>query len=366
MFAKAWIITLFLFKINHILVKGLKHIVIFRLSAMGDVAMTVPVIRALIEQHPALRVTVVSRPFFKPFFKGIDRVDFFPIDVKKKHKGFLGLIRLYQDIKRLKPDYFADFHNVLRAQIVRTLFKFSGVPTAALDKGRAAKKALTRAENKLFKPVQTMVENHCATLQQLGFSVSLEHPNFPPKAALASELEIYSKEQHKTWIGIAPFAQYDSKVYPLDLMQNVVDELAEQENHFIFLFGGGEKEIALLNQVKRDNDNVIVMAGKVKLEVEMNLIQHLDVMLSMDSGNAHIAAMLGVKVVTLWGATHPYAGFAPFNQPIDYCITADRTQYPLLPTSVYGNKKVEGYEDAMRTIDPADVCKKVLEVAQKK
>lgn len=346
--------------------KGLKHIVIFRLSAMGDVAMTVPVVRALIEQHPNVRVTVVSRPFFKPFFKGIDRVDFFAVDVKKKHKGFFGLIRLYKDIKKLKPHYFADFHNVLRAQIVRTLFKLSGIPTAALDKGRAEKKALTRAENKVFKPVQTMVENHVQTLKRLGFIVQLQDPHFPAKAPLAAELKGYSKEQDKTWIGIAPFAQYDSKVYPLDLMQKVVDELAEQENNLIFLFGGGEKEIALLNQVKRDNENVIVMAGKVKLEVEMNLIQQLDVMLSMDSGNAHIAAMLGVKVVTLWGATHPYAGFAPFNQPIEYALTADRSQYPLLPTSVYGNKKVEGYEEAMRTIEPTVVCKKVMEVAQMK
>lgn len=346
--------------------KGFKHIVVFRLSAMGDVAMTVPVIRALIVQHPNLRVTIVSRPFFKPFFKGIDRVDFFAVDVKKKHKGFFGLMRLYSDIKKLKPDYFADFHNVLRAQIVRLLFKLSGIPTAALDKGRAAKKALTRPVNKVFKPVPTMFENHCQTLEKLGLSVNLEQPVFPVKPPLASELESYSKKQDKVWIGIAPFAQYDSKVYPLDLMQKVVDELAEQENHLIFLFGGGEKEIALLNQLKRDNDNVIVMAGKVKLDVEMNLIQHLDVMLSMDSGNAHIAAMLGVKVVTLWGATHPFAGFAPFNQPLDYCITANREQYPLLPTSVYGNKKVEGYEDAMRTILPNAVCNKVREVAQKK
>lgn len=346
--------------------KGLQHIVIFRLSAMGDVAMTVPVIRALVEQHPNLRVTVVSRPFFKPFFKGIQRVDFYPVDVKKKHKGFLGLIRLYRDIKKIKPDYFADFHNVLRAQIVRTLCQLSGVPTAALDKGRAAKKALTRVENKVFQPVQTMFENHVQTLNKLGFAVDLKQPVFPAVPDLAPELDEYRKEEGKTWIGIAPFAQYDSKVYPLDLMQKVVDELAEQENNLIFLFGGGEKEIALLNQLKRDNYNVIVMAGKVKLDVEMNLIQHLDVMLSMDSGNAHIGAMLGVKVVTLWGATHPYAGFAPFNQPLEYCLTADREKYPLLPTSVYGNKKVEGYEDAMRTIDPSLVCKKVMEVANKK
>jgi ADP-heptose:LPS heptosyltransferase len=79
----------------------------------------------------------------------------------------------------------------------------------------------------------------------------------------------------------------------------------------------------------------------------------------MDSGNAHIAAMLGVNVITLWGATHPYAGFKPFNQPMDNCLISNREQYPLLPTSVYGNKKVEGYENAMRTISVEKVVEKI-------
>ena len=88
-------------------------------------------------------------------------------------------------------------------------------------------------------------------------------------------------------------------------------------------------------------------------------------MLSMDSGNAHMAAMLGVSTVTLWGATHPYAGFAPFGQPEGNTIVSNRDKYPLLPTSIYGNKKVEGYEDAMRTILPNDVANKIKQVLKK-
>lgn len=339
--------------------KKKSHLLIFRLSAMGDVAMTVPVIRALVAQYPEVRVTVVSRPFFKPFFKGIPRVDFFAVDVKKNHKGFLGLLRLYTDLKALEPDYFADFHNVLRSQIVRNLFAFSGVKRAVLDKGRAAKKALTRLENKVFAPVPTMFENHVETLKKLGFTVDLSQPKFPTIENMSPVLKAITGPKQEHWIGIAPFAQYATKVYPLDLMQQVIDGLAEKEDNKIFLFGGGDQEQALLNQLKRDNPQVIVMVGKVKLQDELILIQHLDVMLSMDSGNAHLAAMLGKKVITLWGATHPYAGFAPFNQPPDYAITADRKQYPLLPLSVYGNKVIPGYEDVMRTIAPETVIDKV-------
>ena len=70
-----------------------------RLSAMGDVAMTVPVLRALVQQHPNVKVTIVSRPFFKPFFENIPNVAFFAFDEKHRHKGFLGLIRLFRDLK---------------------------------------------------------------------------------------------------------------------------------------------------------------------------------------------------------------------------------------------------------------------------
>ena len=88
-------------------------------------------------------------------------------------------------------------------------------------------------------------------------------------------------------------------------------------------------------------------------------------MLSMDSGNAHLAANYGVAVVTLWGATHPYAGFAPFNQPLENCLISDREKYPLLPTSVYGNIEVPGYKDAMRTITPKIAVDKIAQLLSK-
>ncbi len=336
-----------------------KHIAIIRLSAMGDVAMTVPVLRALVLQYPEVQLTVVSRPFFKPFFDGIPNVDFFAVDLQKRHKGFAGLLRLYSDLRKRNIDVVADLHNVLRSQVVRNLFRLSGKKVAATDKGRADKKALTRAENKIFAPVKPMTERHCATFAELGFAIDLTNPKFPEKAVLSEEILSVTGIKSGKWIGIAPFAQYQSKVYPQDLMQQVIDTLAQDANHKVFLFGGGAKEIEILNQLKNNLENVVVVAGKLKLQQELNLISNLDVMLSMDSGNAHIAAMLGVKVITLWGATHPYAGFKPFNQPDDFCLTSDRTQYPLLPTSVYGNKKVEGYEDVMRTILPKTIIEKI-------
>ncbi len=149
-------------------------------------------------------------------------------------------------------------------------------------------------------------------------------------------------------------------------MQKVIDALASHKNSTIFLFGGGQKEKEQLQLLVGNKTNVLNIAGKIPFQEELNLISNLDVMLSMDSGNGHIAAMLGIPVVTLWGATHPFAGFLPFNQTMDKALVSDRNQYPNLPTSVYGNKKVAGYENAMRTILPEQVVARIEEVLKDK
>ena len=345
--------------------KNPQHIAVMRLSAMGDVAMTVPVVRAFVQQNPAIRVTVVSRPFFKPLFDTIPNVSFFAFDEKQRHKGFIGLLRLFQDLKGLHIDAFADLHDVLRSKVIRTLFALTGKKTAFVDKGRAEKAALTRAENKIFNPLTSMFERHVKVFEQLGFSVDLSNPTFPEKAVLSNDILKMLVENEKIpdfsgiKIGIAPFAQYDSKVYPFDLMQEVINQLASTKTYKILLFGGGKKEMEHLYSLSKGKENVVVVAGQLEFQQELQLISNLDVMLSMDSGNAHLAAMLGVKVITLWGATHPFAGFSPFNQSLENTLVSDRNLYSKLPTSVYGNKIVKGYEDAMRTISVESIIDKI-------
>lgn len=337
----------------------IKHILVIRLSAMGDVAMVAPVLRAFVARYPDVKITVVSRPFFKPFFSGIPNVVFFDVDLHGRHKGPKGLLRLFWDLTKLKADAVADLHNAIRSKVIRKLFGLIGKKVVYMDKGRKEKEALTRSENKIFQPLISTFERHALAFRQLGFPIDLSHPVFPPKPSLSeTSLQVTGSKQEK-WIGIAPFAQYDTKMYPLDLMQQVIDTLAKDTTRKIFLFGGGQDEVERLQAMQNGHSNIVVIAGKLKLPQEMEVIGNLDIMVSMDSGNGHIAAMLGVKVVTIWGATHPYAGFMPFNQSLENSLIPDREKYPLLPTSVYGNKLVEGYEEVMRTITPESIIAKI-------
>lgn len=325
---------------------------------MGDVAMTVPVIRALVAQHPELKVTVVTRAFFKPFFRDIKNVDVFAADLKGKHKGILGLYKLSKELKALQFDAVADLHNVLRSKILKLFFV--GKNVVQLDKGRAEKKALT--SGKKFQQLKTTHQRYAEVFKTLGFDVNLSNPKFPKAVPLSEKLKRFMPNKDIKTIGIAPFAAHKSKMYPLDQMEDIIAELSK--DYKIILFGGGDHEVAILNTFETTYKNVASVAGKLSLEEELILISNLDLMVSMDSGNAHLAAMLGIKVISIWGVTHPFAGFAPFNQPFDYVLLADRKQYPLIPTSVYGNSYPEAYESAAGSISVEKIIAKVRETCQ--
>jgi ADP-heptose:LPS heptosyltransferase len=338
-----------------------KHLLVIRLSAMGDVAMTVPVIRAFIKQHPSTKITILSKGFLKPLFSDLKNVTFYTADVNGKHKGIFGIFKLFKELRSLNISAVADLHNVLRSKILCTFFKLSFIKVATINKGRKEKKELTSTKNKVLKQLKTTHERYADVFRSLNFKLDISKPEFPSKTKLSKSVLAITNVKNKKWIGIAPFAQYSSKMYPLDLMEKVISELSKEKDVSIFLFGGGAKEVKILEKIANKYINTINVAGKIKLTEELNLISNLDVMLSMDSGNAHFAAMFGINTLTLWGITHPYTGFAPFNQPFRNAILPDLVTYPNIPCSIYGNKVCDGYNDVMRSISPKFVVEKVLE-----
>ena len=342
--------------------KPQEHILIIRLSAMGDVAMTVPVVNGLLKQNPNLKVTVLTRQFFTPMFAQLPNVHVYEAEVKGKHKGVAGLFKLYKELRAMQVTAVADLHNVLRSNILKQFFKFSGIPFVQIDKGRADKKALTASKNKVFKQLQTTQQRYVSVFSKLGFLIQLDDSCALAKEKLPDTALALLPKEPKKWIGIAPFAAFEGKTYPLPLMEKVVSQLNDANTYTIILFGGGDKEKEVLGNWEQTYSNCVSVVKKLSFTEELSLISNLDVMLAMDSGNAHLSAMFAVPTITLWGVTHPFAGFYPFAQQSTNALLANRENYPLIPTSVYGNKFPPGYEKAMETILADDVVKKVLEV----
>ncbi len=340
-----------------------KKIMVFRFSAMGDVAMSVPVIKAVLEQNEEVEIQVVSRVFFAPFFGLLPEVEFIPVDFKKEYKGIPGLIKLFKKLKAENPDVIADLHDVLRSRFLRVLFSLTGKKVFSIDKGRKEKRALTREKNKILKSLKTTHERYADVFRKMGFEVDLSKATPIEKPEMSAQVELFFQTfEGDKIIGIAPFAAHEGKQYPMDKIKKVIELLLEEDKEInIILFGGGKEEKKKLDELEKINRNRTVnVTGIFSLEEELQIISRLDKMLSMDSGNGHLAALFGVPIVTIWGATHPYAGFAPFGQPEKNQILPDIQKFPQLPTSIYGNKIFENFKQIWDTIPEEKVVKSLL------
>ncbi|WP_031426889.1 glycosyltransferase family 9 protein [Flavimarina sp. Hel_I_48] len=337
-------------------------ILVIRLSAMGDVAMTVPVLIALTSQYPHLRLTVLSKAFLKPLFEQLPQVTFKAAEVKGKHSGVGGLYKLFLELKRDKPTAVADLHGVIRSNVLGGFFRTAGIKVKKIDKGRKEKKALTRSKNKVFKPLRSTQERYVEVFEKLGFPIDLKQSYTLEKRSINKEISQKLAISGQKLIGFAPFAAHEGKKYPLNRVEEVIAELSKQKDQKILLFGGGKEEERQLELLTETHENVINVAGKFSFSEELDIISNLHVMVAMDSGNGHLAGIFGVPVITVWGVTHPYLGFAVYNQPQEHQIMANREDFPLIPTSVYGNKMPTGYEKVMEGIPAQKIVDQVNKV----
>ena len=329
---------------------------------MGDVAMTIPVIRQLIEQHPDLFVTFVSDKKFKSLFNGIERLDFFGADVHEEFRGFKGLFRLYRLLKKNKKiTAIADLHEVLRTKVLSFFFKLSGYKIRTIDKGRIEKSKLTSKQNKKLEQLPTTFSRYAEVFEKLGYPISLgalKRESIPPNDVVRQLLG----QKDVIRIAVAPFAKHNEKMYPLDEMEKVVNELV-RKGYKLYFFGGGISEIDHLEQWENKFSGTLNIAGELSLEEELMLISQMNLVISMDSANMHLASMFGVPVVSIWGATHPFAGFYGYGQKPEYAVQADLF---CRPCSVFGNKKCyRGDLACMKLITPENIIAKVEEVLMK-
>ena len=338
----------------------MKRLLIIRLSAMGDVAMTVPVVHSLARQNGDLRVTVLTKQQNVPLFDWMpSNVEVLGIDVKKV-KGVAGLEKLYGTLKQRHFDYVADLHDVLRTKYLRTRFRIGGTRVAVIDKGRKQKKALT-GHGMDMQALPPVTDRYADVLRSLGFNFTLDFVrSFDPRMENFQPVErrVERKSQGDRWVGIAPFAAHEGKIYPLEQMRRVAELLSGQGCR-IFLFGAGQRECSVLEswQTADITSTCGVLGG---LHNEMLLMSQLDCMIAMDSANMHIASLVGTPVVSIWGATHPKAGFIPWRQPADRIIQRD--DLPCRPCSVYGNKPCQLGDLRCMAISPESIVERVLKV----
>lgn len=344
-----------------------------RFSALGDVAMTVPAVASFAHAYPEHQVYVLSVRRVAPLFENLaDNVHFVGVDLKK-YKGLHGLHNLYNELQELHIDYIADLHGVLRSNIIRRLFKKNGAKVACIHKGKIAKWRLTRKYFKRMYPVKSTIRRYHDVFARLGFPFAfsfagLKLPDGACKVAdglmkcntsnhIMDDEPFFVNCDTPYHVGIAPFASYPGKAYPLEQQELVLDALTHRDDVTVYLFGGGEKEACLLDEWSHRYPHTVSLAGRFSLSEELASIQRLDVLVTMDSANSHLASLVGTRVVSVWGATHPFCGFIGWHEANNTLI---QTDLKCRPCSVFGKRSCRRGDYACLTgIEPSRIVSAV-------
>ena len=333
---------------------------IIRLSSLGDVAMLIPVLYSVARQYTGEQFFLLTKSPLKPLLEcRPDNVHIIRFFNHGKHKGVFGLFRLIFSLSKLKITNIADTHNVIRSQVIRLFFRLKGKKTAVLNKGRREKKALTRQHNKIFQPLKTSIQRYQDVFSKLGYRFDLTfHSIYEFGTRNFEILAPFTGKKEGTWIGIAPFAKHQGKIYPLKKMEEVIYNLTKRPGIRLFLFGGKEEETQLEYWSLRYS-GVTSVAGHFSFENELLLMSYLDGFISMDSGNMHLASLAGIPVVSIWGATHPHAGFYGYGQHPGHIV---QIGLDCRPCSVYGNKPCFRKDYACMNIPPESVYQALFKV----
>ncbi len=336
-------------------------LLVIRTSSMGDVIMTLPLLRSFASAYPDEELVFVTKKPFDHFVSDNTGIRVFLSDHHGRHRGLGGLYRLWRELRaHYNITAIADLHDVIRSKIVRTLFRLDGCRIAVIDKERALRRRLVRG--RLSAPITHTVERYRAVFARAGYPLDiLPGPWLKPSPAGSKEASAQAEGKVRPLIGVAPLARHRLKMWPADRMEAMLRMLSARCECTIFLFGSPDEASTISEMVSRV-PGAIPVAGTISLDGEIALISQLTLMVAMDSSNMHLAAMLGVDTLSIWGATHPRAGFSAWGMPEENQIQIPDTQLTCRPCTIYGKGECRrGDLACLEWITPEMVLKRVLD-----
>lgn len=345
----------------------LKNVLIARLSALGDVVMTLPVVYSVCTCYPDVNFTMLtSEAKASIFINKPANLKVVGIDLKNDLRGYGRAKSVLSGISAdCKFDALIDLQNDKSTRWLRMACLLKGIKVIRLNNEQANKRRLTKRTNKVMLPLVSSRDRYRETFFKARLPMQDKFTGLYGKHGKADTGEYVSitskkKGEADKWIGIAPFAMYPQKEYPAEKMDEVITMLSRIPNVTIFLLGADGREKAQAQEWQDKYTNVISLAGKhYGFPSELALISNLDVLLTMDSANMHLASIVRTPTISIWGATHHYCGFKGWHQSED-----DMVQAPLScrPCSIIGDKPCYRHDILCLTvIRPETIYSKVAE-----
>lgn len=339
--------------------------VVLRFSAMGDVVLLLPSLCQVLAENPNLEIFMVSKAEFSPFFQGHPRLHFKGVSLADTYKGFRGSLRLARYIISLSPTVLIDQHQSIRSLICRLYAFFYGIQTVVIRKEKWKKIRATRRFWKQKVHLTHMTVRYADTWRRAGWlsDASLDTNQMYIMPSKEAEESILKKKKGEKWIGIAPFSQHKGKNWPIDYFVELIQTLLTSTPEVsIFMLGGRKEEERW--QVWIPNSVRIHSLAQDSFDTQFTYLKQCDVLVCLDSSNFHLANMLQIPTVSIWGATHPSLGYGPFSLVENVVIQDD--SLTCRPCTTYGKTTCfRGDFACLYQIHPAQVWEEVQRILNK-
>lgn len=288
-----------------------KEIALLRLSAMGDLVMMLPLIRALQEQLPDARITWITGETFFPLIEEIPGVEFI---VVKKPRSLADFIDFGKKMAKRRFDVLLATQASFRANFlypfIRAPRKIGFDPAHARDGHRLfINESIDRDPDK-----RHLVDGFFAFLGPLGLSQGGEKQWDLPIDQRAREWAEKCTPQGSPLLVVHPSASKPERNWSVQSYAEVINRAHQAWGVRAIITGGTSRdEIELGNQVHHlSNEAALSLVGKTDLKQLSALLARADAVVAPDTGVIHIASALNTPVIGLY-AVAPSELAGPYN-----------------------------------------------------
>jgi ADP-heptose:LPS heptosyltransferase len=281
-----------------------ERFLLIRLSSLGDVVLTEPVVRALREKHPGVAVDLLTDARYASLgaeFFGVDTVTGY--DRRHNDRGWSGLNRVVARLPSQRYALVIDLQNKVRTRALAA--RLEADQKVVLKKRSFVEGALAIFGHDPPLEGRHQVDVYLSVLGQLGIDPPLDQR---AQAARSPEpLFARPKDDDAIWIGLAPAATHATKRWPMARFQELARSLSERLPRACFVPIGGQTDREPISRLREEDSIVLAGGDTTELDVSglLRAIASLDLLISVDTGPAHLAAAIGVPVVVIFGPTSP-------------------------------------------------------------
>lgn len=277
------------------------RVLIIRLSSIGDVVLTTPILKELKKKYPDIIIDFLVMENFKDAISGCPYIDNLILFNKKKHDGLKNMIILGKELKLNNYDYIFDLHAKIRSKIIRSAI---GCKAYTYKKRSLLKSILVKTKAIKYRVDDTIIKNYFGAFKVLGLEYGGEDLTFSFEKKDLKKLETFCIEYDNVPM-IAPGASKETKKWTKEGFAELSKLLYNKYGKKPILIGSSS-EYEMCEEIKKMADGLAInLAGKLTLKESGALLSKAKFLITNDSGPFHIARGVKCPTFVIFGPTSP-------------------------------------------------------------